>query len=72
MTRKCFSKHVGIKSSRPFELVHTDVCGPMKTKSIGGSANYVSFIDDFSTYSYVYFIKKNQRFLISLGSFRHW
>jgi len=40
MTRNFFSKHVDIKSSRPLELVHTDVCGPMKTKSIGGSAYF--------------------------------
>ena len=63
MPRKPFTKHVGIKSTRPLELIHTDVCGPMKTKSIGNSLYFVTFIDDFSRYVFLYFIKeKNEVF----------
>ncbi|KAJ9556070.1 hypothetical protein OSB04_010684 [Centaurea solstitialis] len=31
-----------VHASKPLELVHTDVCGPMRTTSIGGS-RYVCF-----------------------------
>jgi len=70
MTRNFFSENVGIKSSRPLELVHTYVCGPMKTKSIGGSAYFVSFIDDFSRYFYVYFIKEKSEVFDRLREFQ--
>ena len=35
-----------IKIKTPLELVHSDVIGPMRTKSQGGSRYMVSFIDD--------------------------
>ena len=46
-----------IKTRRVLELVHTDVCGPMQNQSIGGSRYFVSFIDDYSRFVHVYFIK---------------
>jgi transposase InsO family protein len=39
------------------ELVHTDLCGPMQTQSIGGRFYFLTFIDDFSRKSWVYFLK---------------
>jgi transposase InsO family protein len=39
------------------ELVHTDVCGPFETQSIGGSRYFLTFIDDMSRRTYVYFLK---------------
>jgi hypothetical protein len=38
-------------------LIHTDVCGKMSTPSLSGSEYFVTFIDDHSRYSWVYFIK---------------
>ena len=39
------------------ELVHSDVFGPMKVPSLGNSMYYVSFIDDFSRNTWIYFLK---------------
>ena len=39
------------------ELVHTDLCGPMKNQSISGSFYFLTFIDDFSRKVWVYFLK---------------
>jgi hypothetical protein len=39
------------------ELVHSDVCGSMLVASITGSMYYVSFIDDFSCKTWIYFLK---------------
>ena len=45
------------------ELVHTDVCGKMGAKSIGGAEYFISFTDDKSHYSWVYPMKtKDQAF----------
>nr|CCA24687.1 putative polyprotein [Albugo laibachii Nc14]CCA26369.1 putative polyprotein [Albugo laibachii Nc14] len=46
-----------IKTKATLELVHNDVMGPMRTKSHGGSMYIISFIDDYSRYVEVYFLK---------------
>lgn len=35
------------------ELVHTDICGPMRIDSCGGSRYFVLFIDDYSRMMFV-------------------
>ena len=39
------------------ELIHCDLCGPMRTKSFGGSRYFLLFKDDFSNYRKIYFLK---------------
>ena len=39
------------------QLVHSDLCGPMQTQSIGGAKYFVTFIDDYSRCCAVYFMK---------------
>ena len=39
-------------------LVHNDVFGLVLVPSLGGSRYYVSFIDNFSRMTWLYFIKK--------------
>jgi len=47
----------GSKRAKPMlELVHSDVFGPVKVPSLGKSMYYVSFIDDFSENTWIYFI----------------
>ncbi|WVZ62530.1 hypothetical protein U9M48_012269 [Paspalum notatum var. saurae] len=43
-------------SSKPLELVHTDVWGPAKV-SVNGYKYYISFVDDYSRFSWIYFLK---------------
>ena len=40
------------------ELIHNDVFGPIPVPSLRGSLYYVSFIDDFSRNTRLYFLKK--------------
>ena len=46
------------RADKPLELVHSDLCGPMQVESIGGSRYMLTFIDDYSRYTKVYFLKK--------------
>jgi hypothetical protein len=45
------------KAKRFLDIVHLDVWGPMKTTSLSGYVYYVSFIDDFSRKTWIYFLK---------------
>ena len=45
------------RSKGVLDLVHSDVCGPMSTKSLRGYEYYVTFIDDFSRKTWIYFLK---------------
>ena len=45
------------KAKGILEIIHSDVCGPMSSNSLSGYAYYVSFIDDFSRKTWVYFMK---------------
>ena len=52
-----FPKKSNRKTSRPLELVHSDVCGPFHIDSVGGSKYFVTFVDDYSRYVTVYMLK---------------
>jgi transposase InsO family protein len=51
-------KPVEAKSTEVFELRHTDICGPVPNESYGSSKYYLTIIDDFSGFSWVFFIKR--------------
>ena len=40
------------------QLVHSDVFGPVSVPSLGKSIYHVSFIDDFSRKTWIYFLRK--------------
>ena len=44
----------------PGQLIHSDLCGPMPER-IGGSKYFVTFIDDFSRWVKVYFLRKKNK-----------
>jgi hypothetical protein len=44
------------RSKEILDLVHSDVFRPMSIASIIGSMYYVSFIDDFSRKTWIYFL----------------
>jgi transposase InsO family protein len=39
------------------ELIHIDVCGPMSMTARGGFQYFITFIDDFIRYGYLYLMK---------------
>ena len=50
------SKNV-VSSSRPLELLHIDLFGPVKTASIRGKKYGLVIVDDFSRWTWVEFLK---------------
>ncbi|GJX04449.1 putative RNA-directed DNA polymerase [Tanacetum coccineum] len=45
------------------DLVHSDICGLMKTKTLGGCSYFVTFIDDHSRKVWVYTLKTKDQVL---------
>ena len=37
--------------------MHSNVCGPMQTQSLGGASYFLIFIDDCTRYTWVYFLR---------------
>ena len=52
-----FPKISMYQSTKPLDLIHSDVCGPLSVNSIGGSRYFVTFVDNFSRYIVVYPMK---------------
>ena len=51
------------RSKAILDLVHLDICGPMRAPSLSGYLYYVLFIDDFSQNTWLFFLKtKNETF----------
>jgi len=46
------------RAKGPLELIHSDVFGPVKQASVSGLKYMVTFIDDFSKFVWVYFMKE--------------
>lgn len=54
--RKPFPKS-SWRTSQKLQLMHTDVAGPQRTPSFNGSLYYVIFIDDYTRFCWIFFIK---------------
>jgi hypothetical protein len=52
------------------ELVHSDVFGPLIVPSLRGSLCYVSFIDDFSRKTWIYFLRNKSEVLDKFKEFK--
>ena len=56
MTKLRF-KGKGERASGPLDLIHTNVCGPMSMHVRGRFIHFLTFIDDYSQYGYLYLMK---------------
>ena len=66
MTKRSFSAK-GTRAKEPLQLVHSDVCGPVSVQAIGGYEYFVTFIDDYSRYGYVYLMQRKSE---TFGKFK--
>ena len=46
-----------VMASRPGELLHMDTVGPARVRSVGGKWYVLVVVDDFSCYSWVFFME---------------
>jgi hypothetical protein len=55
-TKKAFP-HSNRKTNGILDLIHSNLCGPMTSPSMNGCIYYIIFIDDFSSKTWIYFLK---------------
>lgn len=55
--REAMPKYASWRAKEKLELIHSDVCGPIKPTSNGVNRYFIIFTYDFSRKSWVYFLK---------------
>ena len=61
--RKSFKTVQDISTSRPLELIHMDLFGPISVSNLGGKNFGYVLVDDFSRFTWTFFLKhKNEAF----------
>jgi len=55
--RETFPTGKSITEKAPLEIVHSNLCGPMQTPSIGGNHYLLNFIDEYTRNKWVYLLK---------------
>lgn len=68
--RKEFPKGLLTREKAPLELIHADLVGPMKTPIIGGNLYFFLLTDDYSRYSWIYFLQKKSEALQNFKVFK--
>ena len=57
MTKRPFTRK-GLRVQECLELVHTDVCGPLNIQAQGGFEYFITFMDDYFRFGYVYLMQR--------------
>ena len=58
------------RCSDVLELIHTNICGPLPTASWNGQQYFITFIDDYSRYGYLYLIHEKSQALDVFKAFK--
>nr|GFA12335.1 integrase, catalytic region, zinc finger, CCHC-type, peptidase aspartic, catalytic [Tanacetum cinerariifolium] len=74
--RKSFHTKLTPSSKRRLQLLHMDLCGPMRVASINGKRYVLVIVDDYSRYTWIHFLmskdetheKPSVKFFHSFGS----
>ena len=58
------------KAKGILDIVYSDVCGPMSATSLSRYVYYVSFIDDYSRKTWIYFLKAKSEAFTKFQEFK--
>lgn len=67
--------HVGFKtklftSSKPLEIIHTDLCGPTRCQNLQGESYFIIFVDNYTRMAWVAFLKHKSKAFDHFKSFK--
>ena len=55
--KEMFDKGKAWRAKEPLQLIQSDICGPLEVPYISHAVYFLTFINDFSRKSWVYFLK---------------
>nr|GEW63713.1 retrovirus-related Pol polyprotein from transposon TNT 1-94 [Tanacetum cinerariifolium] len=55
--RRSFQTKTTLSSKRRLQLLHMDLCGPMRVESINGKKYVLVIVDDYSRYTWTHFLR---------------
>nr|GEZ75798.1 putative ribonuclease H-like domain-containing protein [Tanacetum cinerariifolium] len=67
--RKHHKSKTTFASNKPLYLLHMDLCGPMRVQSINGKQYVLIVVDDYSRYTWVFFLHSKDEALDVIISF---
>ena len=62
-------KYSGTRTKDILEVVHTDILWPFNPKAVDGQHYAIGFVDSFSSYQKVYFLKTSNDAIEKVGQF---
>jgi transposase InsO family protein len=68
--RKSFPQESNWRASHVLQLVHSDICGPMNPTSNSNKRYFITFTDDFSRKTWVYFLKEKSEAIEMFRKFK--
>ncbi|KAK1423646.1 hypothetical protein QVD17_18952 [Tagetes erecta] len=69
-TRQSFPDEAQWRASKPLELVHADLCGPITPETMAGNRYFLLIVDDYSRYMWVFIIKTKDEALEKFKDFK--
>ena len=69
-TKLSFQANQVRKANQKLQLIHTNVCGPMKTISLSGNKYFLLFIDNYTRMCWVYFIRLKSEVFMFLNNLK--
>ena len=68
--RNVFPKEQAQRASKVLELVHVDLCGPMRNESVARNRYFMLIIDDFTRMTWVYFLRNKSEAFFCFKKFK--
>ncbi|KAK2970503.1 hypothetical protein RJ640_013575 [Escallonia rubra] len=68
--RNSFPKGNAWRAKKALELVHSDLCGPINPTSNGGKRYIITFIDDYSRKTRVYFLQEKSEAFLAFKNYK--
>ena len=68
--RESFPSGKSIRAKLPLEIIHSDLCGTMQAPSLAGSLYFLTFIDDFTRKTWIYFLKNKSEVFEKFQNFK--
>ena len=68
--RKSFPSSAKFRASRPLELIHGDLCGPLAPETLGGSKYFLLLVDDCTRMLWVSLLKQKLEAFKAFKSFK--